>query len=94
MSGRVVNVLISGAKNQAQILKSFATTPTGPFKTVDRMIESGRSTAKRAIGSTGAGVKGLSGQKFLGRGKAFARNFRGARSLPMVKKARSRMRIR
>jgi len=92
MSGSVVNVLISGVKNQAQILKSFATTPTGPFKTVDRMIESGRSTARRAVG--GVGGKGLSGQKFLGRGKSFARNFRGARSLPMVRKARSRMRIR
>ena len=81
-------MLMSGAKNQARILKGFATTPTGPFQTVDRMIASGRSTARRVIGSTG--MKGMKGQKFLGRKIRRSVGSFNALHLPMVRKARSR----
>lgn len=49
----VVDVLAKGVRKEAQNLKSFVTTPSGPFQTVDKMVVDARRTVREVAESVG-----------------------------------------
>lgn len=59
MNMPIVEIVKSGARNQANTLVSFLTTPVGPFETVDRMVKNARSTARQVFQQTGVRAPGV-----------------------------------
>lgn len=57
----IVDVLMRGAKQEVQHVINFATTPTGPFTTVDQMVTTARQTVRSAGAEAGVGVSGRVG---------------------------------
>lgn len=55
----VIDVLLRGVKQEAQHVIGFATTPTGPFSTIDQMITTARSTVRNVGSEVGVTVPGL-----------------------------------
>jgi hypothetical protein len=62
----VVDVLIRGARQEAQHIIGFVTTPTGPFTTVDQMVTTARRTVRDVGSEVGLTVPGLRGSRFGG----------------------------
>jgi len=65
---RAIDTLIRGVKQEGTIVRSFATTPKGPFETIDRMVRTARSTVRGTARAAGVpSLRGqLKGQKKLG----------------------------
>jgi len=49
----VVDAVLRGAQREARIMADFATSPRGPFETVDMMVKTVRTTARDAARSVG-----------------------------------------
>lgn len=60
----VVDVVISGAKEELRNVTDFISTPSGPFETVDKVVKTARRTARRAASSAGVPLP-LKGQMRL-----------------------------
>jgi len=52
----VVDVLVRGAKKEVEHLIDFATTPMGPFSTVDKMVATARGTVRDVASEVGVRV--------------------------------------
>ena len=68
----IVDNVMSGAKQEVQIVKSFIQSPKGPFETVDSMVRTARNVVfnslkdvgvnRPVIGSVGSMIPKLGGQ--------------------------------
>jgi len=52
----VVDVLIRGARREIQHVIDFATTPVGPFETVDKMVKTARQTVRDVASEVGVRI--------------------------------------
>jgi hypothetical protein len=62
----VIDVLLRGARQEAQHVIGFATTPTGPFTTVDQIVTTARQTVRDLGAEVGVTVPGLGGGRMRG----------------------------
>ncbi|MFB0543214.1 MAG: hypothetical protein ACETVR_00385 [Candidatus Bathyarchaeia archaeon] len=62
----VADVLIRGARQEVQHVIGFATTPTGPFSTVDQMVTTARQTVRNVGAEVGLRGPGMRGSRFRG----------------------------
>ncbi len=62
----VIDVLIRGARQEAQHVINLATTPTGPFAAIDQIVTTARSTVRDVGAEVGLRAPGLRGSRLRG----------------------------
>lgn len=65
---RAINTLLRGVKQEGAIIRNLATSPQGPFGTIDKMVKTARTTVRNTARAAGVpSLRGqLKGQKKLG----------------------------
>lgn len=53
---QVIEILKRGVTRQAENVRTFMTTPTGPFETLDKVVRNSRSTAREVVASVGVTI--------------------------------------
>jgi len=67
MPQAISEILAEGIRRQTGTLIEFATTPVGPFQTLDRMVANARRTIRDVTSAVGIAVPALRGHGFLRR---------------------------
>lgn len=57
--GTIVDTLREGVQRQADTVRSFATTPMGPFAAIDEVVRNTRTTVKAIVGTRMSTLRGF-----------------------------------